>query len=523
MLPFLMNNGSGTSSSQLADPPSPPILAGIEWEFLVPHTDGPDHHPDDTRWHSRPDPYLESLPDNPSTIFRRRMSPTFQTLAKVEDIVRSSTGLTVFSRLETHDKNTGMYVLQKNNVKQIDHVNWLYQAHSTSADSSLHARDPDSKQWMDMRYDWLGIELRSRVFEEKDLNQPSPRTAIATKEITSICTSLRDTIRLQINHSCALQVTVSHQSPGGLSLLSLKRILTLLWVLEPLIFRLCAPYRQTRKYCLPIRTCSELSAIPLNKLLKSQTNTHPDLVPDNYIPYWEQEFTAHIGAALSALHQPPNPTTTTNMNDLDLPLLRHHLLRHHLLHLWSANNAPTLGCLIRSKTVPYDRLSVAIKFLGDGPITNCLEFRMHEGTLDPTLTKLWVNFCVAVVKKATRLDKKGFGDLVSGFVAGKMMGGGKGSGMDASVVAMLRELDIPGEEIRLWGKKMSWWGERDEMDLVLPLPRPWVMDGLISGTGGGGSRSNGNGQAFKGNGKALHTSSEGSFLPRLGDDEHRLC
>jgi len=46
---------------------------------------------------------------------------------------------------------------------------------------------------------------------------------------------------------------------------------------------------------------------------------------------------------------------------------------------------------------------------------------------------------------------------------------------------------------------------------------------LISGTGGGGSRSNGNGQPFKGNGKSFHTSSEGSFLPRLGDDEHRLC
>ena len=206
------------------------------------------------------------------------------------------------------------------------------------------------------------------------------------------------------------------------------------------------------------------------------------------------------------------------------------LLRHRLLHLWHAKNTPNLGCLIRSRNIPYDRLSVAVKFLGEGHVNTAVEFRMHEGTLDPVLTKLWMNFCVALVKKATRLDKKEFGDLVTGFVARSMgtVQQNSSEGGATPIVSMLRDLDIPGEEIRLWKKKITWWGERPGVGLVLPLPRPWVMDGVISekvtskGDLGVGSKSDGKGQDLKGKDENVHMSSEGSFLPRLGDDEHRL-
>jgi len=76
----------------------------------------------------------------------------------------------------------------------------------------------------------------------------------------------------------------------------------------------------------------------------------------------------------------------------------------HLSHLWSAENAARLSHLFRAPVQlgGGTRLSVAVKEHGG---SWAVEFRQHEGTLDPAMAKRWARVCVALLRKAIGLQE----------------------------------------------------------------------------------------------------------------------
>ncbi|KAM7190163.1 hypothetical protein V8F33_009640 [Rhypophila sp. PSN 637] len=475
---------------------NPAILAGFEFEFLVAHNDegwqGIDYHPDDTRFLSRPDTPVQTRSpkhrNGLTFIERTRSSPYSKLLEKVEDVIREHAGLVIYSSDDTDyimppGRDTILEVLFLNWIEPTRCVHPEFMVYSTGPDTSLHVMDKESAEWMDRRYKWRGCEVKSRVFTEEEITgTPTSSTntvehgdkdkSICLKEIARLCNALRANMRLQINHTCAMQVTLSHQQDGGYNLLSLKKILTLAWILEPMLFSLCAPHRRdgNNKYCRPIREYSELAQTDLNKTPKSILSNQdsrpsgPMEHQTGHISYWQRQFLYRVGAptaeylmqkavsyatlstssgthnnnqkenqnsnlapqagpGIGPTNQPGkskgNNNKATRRSKLATSIER---LNHHLRQIWLAPTAASLASMIQEHSYRQDgtsyhsqRIGVAVKFLGSSnPIATGIEFRMHEGTLDPVLSKMWLHVCLALVKKATSPPPRASGSHATG-------------------------------------------------------------------------------------------------------------
>lgn len=443
---------------------------------------------------------------------------------KIEEVLLSRAGVAVFSRSEIEHPPLARDALLGYGITPKDYVHTEFQAYSIGADNSLHARDEDSQTWMDTRYRWAGVEVKSRVFMQGEMTPIGPRNSslprdnesrasgedadnsLCARELLNVCTALRAEMRLQINQTCAFQVTLSHQTEGGLDLMSLKKIVTLAWILEqPLLFTLCAPHRRpgsNNQYCLPITEHSGLAhgAAPV----KNEFD-FGGLGENNF--YWDNLFGRYVGEAIEAfrqdffLHHPGSGPSSSGQSANDgnntdtwreLTVNREiNTLKEQLLLLWRVKTVGDLRVLLNrhmlnpGRATSSQRLSLAIKFLGfSAPPTNtAVEFRMHEGTLDPVLGKMWGDVCVALVKAAVQT-----GSGTTSASAGNSEDGGNGNGeqggafvdaearvhsemlrsmlnkimgVDGSVSSvsmastLLRELGISPRQISLWESKMA--------------------------------------------------------------------
>ncbi|KAK0610168.1 hypothetical protein B0T17DRAFT_512467 [Bombardia bombarda] len=312
-------------------------------------------------------------------------------------------------KLEQVLRNAGLYVLDSTITTQaaakaemtrsghinklVPHVSWEYQGYSIAPDRSLKWQDPATQRWIDRRYDWLGVEVSTpAMFETR---------ALFDTEIDKLCQALRSNMRLQLNRTCALHVTVSHQQPGGLHLKTLKKALSLVWLVEPLLFQMCAPYRQGVKYCRPVTECSELAVLGVEAFCGGGGGGDDDIGGDDDDGDTGDEI-AMADTAITSSERTPSPLVA------HIPigsLTPDQLVR--LSRLWRAHNPNDVAYLMRAPNRYSDRLAVAaVRKESDHEEEEeeeiwMLEFRAHEGMLDPTLTKMWAGVCVALLKKAS--------------------------------------------------------------------------------------------------------------------------
>ncbi|KAM7203174.1 hypothetical protein V8F20_004116 [Naviculisporaceae sp. PSN 640] len=487
-----------------------PLLAGFEWEFLVAKSDQ-DQHPEDPRWFSRPPPPLGTVTPVPVPSLggqRRgaggrgraqalarlypmandspgRPKPS-QIHTKIQEILGDHAGVLVFARKELENPPLARAVLMGSGIVPKAHVHTEFQGYSLGADNSLHAGDEDSIKWMDLRYQWTGVELKSRVFTEEEMGPTNGSEADGSPcalEIRNVCAALRSNMRLQVNKSSAFQVTISQQTEGGLNLMSLKKIVTLVWILEkPLLFALCAPHRRpgsNNSYCLPI---SEYSELAHGGAVKFEDEFDFGGQGENHY-YWDGIYERYVGSAVEAFRQDiftslggsgPGPSSSGHSEDGSLHS-ELETLRTHLQTLWRAKSISAVREMLNHHLPPNNRLSLAVKFLGFSapPSSTAVEFRMHEGTLDPVLGKLWADVCMALVANATQTtgsqtsdaggiggngehdsdtfqdpEARAFSEMLMSMLH-KTIGVDRNASSLATASTLLRELGIPQRQVLL--------------------------------------------------------------------------
>jgi hypothetical protein len=138
----------------------------------------------------------------------------------------------------------------------------------------------------------------------------------------------------------------------------------LIWVVEPLLFEVCAPEREATGICGMITRSSRLLTAGS---FPPQTDVSERLV--GLIP---------IGVGL------PKGT---------LRVLR---------SIFRASLLSELDTLLRDQS-SFKRLSIKICLAGD---KMGIRFNMHDGTLDTALAKIWARVCMAVVQNAMMDDEK---------------------------------------------------------------------------------------------------------------------
>ena len=569
-----LSNNSSAPRKRLQ---SKDLLVGLEFEFLMPHGHH-DHHPNDNRWWLQHDsdefPGIGvagsySIPMSTSLCIpkpvHRRLATFFRFDMGLSLLLIDTAALhpEVYTFWNVH--LNGPLPLSSTASDPIpgpvpdgidtsgnSNILWKYQGYSITEDSSLSACNepsvaaslwrnngsPSETAWkkIDDRYEWLGIELRTRALPVEHIGSgslPFPESSWCSSrekvsEIDTVCHGLLKNFRLQVNHTCALQVTVSVDAREGLPLLALKRILTLVWLLDrPLLFKLCAPYRSRITYCKPVGEYSTLAVrqdqssqqrqesrgsdernptdfqgenIVQCGLVREEQEFGGDEVrrkdlqeddsnKDNRIPSPVRQSAPVIDQELFESYIPmtafncPEDSKTDSGNTTSPSHRFGKRTLAHLSHLWSSENAARLSHLFRAPVQlgGGTRLSVAVKEHGG---SWAVEFRQHEGTLDPAMAKRWARVCVALVRKAIGLQEpesnaekgssKGnngtldqgaesetaetaeFKNLVERIVTivneGDKEGRDKGTG--CKVERLLRCLEISDEDVEAWEGKI---------------------------------------------------------------------
>lgn len=198
-------------------------------------------------------------------------------------------------------------------------------------------------------YDWVGVKLVGHQMSHGDLDDD---------HIGAICVALRREMRLQVNKTCSFRVKVSSVTPGGLDLSAIKKVLMLIWLVEPLLFDLCAPHRRYETYC---------GMITQSSCLQVQR------------PGWQKNGDAERLRLMPSGTKLPRDS----INALDA--------------ICKAPDLATLDSLLSSAS-GLQAFSIGVGL--DENKHAFVQFNMHEGTLDHTAAKIWARVCMAIVEKA---------------------------------------------------------------------------------------------------------------------------
>jgi len=262
-------------------------------------------------------------------------------------------------------------------------------------------------------YDWHGARLTTPRISVSDLDE---------RDIDCVFLALREEMQITINSTCGFHVTVSPSTPGGLDLGTIKRAIRLVWLVEPLLFQLCAPYRADERYCGQITGLSPLAAGLIMRTFsgsKSRYSGDPISIA--------REALRGLEEVLQRIQEAPD-------------LLSLNILTSH----WNT----------------LTPLSVCVGLDGKkGFIT----FRMHESTLDHTLAKGWTRVCIALVEKSM-LEEHEFKNFLDHICQQTQFN-------TAYVWAdLLLGLGVQAPVIKAFAKKRCMLHEFEH----IPEPRPWA-------------------------------------------------
>lgn len=328
------------------------ITFGVEFEFIVPQAAGADSHPHDRRWYHTGvyDPnYLDS------------MCPIIvDHLKKVVPIV------------EDHNYKTSLYAAQERGITlQPGHAIPYSYFWKTSFDGSIQERDKEDVIG-NYTYWQHPVEVSSRVLHENEFD-----------EVALVYRQLRASMRINLNSSCSFHV---HVGTAHLDLIGYQRLVTLIMVCEPFLWRCCETFRRDGWWCLSISKYSKAARVRSRR--PSNPLTHC-LIPANDLPQDLQDTLREIWSATSFSE-----------------------LAEQLLVQWGGDGGDyyVRGAFNVRQVHEED-------VFGEPCPASTAEFRYSHASGDAERDHCFVRICIALVK-AAEFDVPAYKAMISSFAKG---------------------------------------------------------------------------------------------------------
>ncbi|XDG00613.1 hypothetical protein ABKA04_000228 [Annulohypoxylon sp. FPYF3050] len=251
---------------------------------------------------------------------------------------------------------------------------------------------------------WLGFEFVSKVYRYHDLRSMK-------LELEAVCKTLRKNYSVSINagkdsiHGSSRCSVHAHWGISGkeYNLCTVKRILTLMWVIEDKLMDLHAAWRwEARKYAALLKHGTNIAADNTSKL--------PDWIDNLGKGGWSHEMEQNVPAKVR--------------NSL-------HMNRPKVQWVWRAGTVEDLVMLVgevnksrRASVAITELLPAASNFAGKVRRSqlNTIEFRHMQGSLDPTLIAAWIEVTASIMCRCIDMPAQEFADfldVVSTCVSGK--------------------------------------------------------------------------------------------------------
>ncbi|KAI1645343.1 uncharacterized protein F4817DRAFT_343683 [Daldinia loculata] len=242
---------------------------------------------------------------------------------------------------------------------------------------------------------WLGFEFVSKAYRYHDFD-------IMKSDFDSTCRTLRANYLVSVNAGkdsgpassrCGTHI---HWGLSGAEydLITVKRILTLMWVVEENLMGLHASWRQlANKYAA---------------LLQTGTNMATDNAPK--LPSWIEDLGKGIWVYEMEQNVPPSVRESLHR---DKPKVQ---------WLWRAETVEDLAMLVgepnksrRASIGLMELLPATSNFPGKVRRSqlNTIEFRHMQGSLHPTLVAAWIEVTAAIMQPCVDLSPNQFRDLLN--------------------------------------------------------------------------------------------------------------
>lgn len=329
-----------------------PITFGVEFEFIVPQAAGVDSHPHDERWYHTAEPQRNTLDVMGPLIVDR--------LKEFVPIV------------EDENYKYSIYAAQERGMtlepgRAIPYSYFW----KTSFDGSVQPR-PDEDVVGNYGYNQHPVELSSRVLREDEFD-----------EVALVYRQLRASVRVNLNSSCSFHV---HVGTAHLDLLGYKRLVTLVMVCEPFLWRCCETRRRDGWWCLSVAKYSRAARV------RSRRPSNPamhSLVPSSVLSQDLQDGLREIWSA-------------TSFTELGEQLLTQWGGEYGDYYVRGAFNVRQI-----------DEEDV----FGDLCPTSTAEFRYSHASGDAERDHCFVRICIALVR-AAELDAPAYKAMLASFAKG---------------------------------------------------------------------------------------------------------
>lgn len=217
----------------------------------------------------------------------------------------------------------------------------------------------------------------------------------ALKEINTVLTALRKQFDVLVNRSCGLHVHVGREREG-ISHVPLQQLMSTIWVFENQISELLHKSRHFYyKHCALLHMRSNIGI---------------------------RKFQGNILDIMLG---------TSNVNDV----------------------IDIFGGYENGVGVAYNILDLRQPFLN--PVKRTIEFRQHEGCLDPETVLNWASFLVELVAWAHRIERQDFKIFLSKYINLKE---------GYSVSELFKELGLPESVLAFWRYKVAKLREAEEKE-----------------------------------------------------------
>ncbi|KAI2630630.1 hypothetical protein GGR54DRAFT_162438 [Hypoxylon sp. NC1633] len=265
---------------------------------------------------------------------------------------------------------------------------------------------------------WLGFEFVSKVYRYRDFES-------AKLDLDTICSALREHYIASINvgrdsafgsSRCATHI---HWGLSGrpYELLTVKRVLTLMWVVEEMLMDLHATWRRdAKKYAALLQKGTNMATDNFSEL--------PCWIKDpGRDDMWDREMEQNV---------PPRIHTSL------------HRGRPKVQWLWRAESVNDLAMLVgeasrsrRASVAVTELLSAASGFTGKVRRSqlNTVEFRHMQGSLHPALIAAWIDVTARIMCRCVDSSPQEFRGFLEGVTTCV-------SRHDSTVHSLLDKLDV---------------------------------------------------------------------------------
>lgn len=328
------------------------ITFGVEFEFIVPQAAGTDSHPHDQRWY-------HTGGYNPMHL--DIMCPI------VKDFLKDFVPI-----VEDDNYKTSLYAAQERGITLEPGRALPYSYFwKTSFDGSVQPR-PEEDVVGNYSYMPHPVEVSSRVLREDEFD-----------EVALVYRQLRASMRINLNSTCSFHV---HVGTAHLDLVGYQRLVTLITVCEPFLWRCCETFRRDGMWCLSISKYSKTARVrskrPPNAMMHS-------LIPSEVLSQ----------GLLGTLKEVWASTSLSELSE-------------KLLVQWHGDDGPYYlrGAFNIHRTDEED-------VYGGLCPTETAEFRYSHASGDAKRDHCFVKICIALVR-AAELDVPAFKAMIASFAKG---------------------------------------------------------------------------------------------------------